>query len=548
MSELRVPIHNPDGKFKVWLKQEIFTGTGDGRYVPNVDDAVWDWQTGLYRVVSVNTATGLSVLEPYVSPTDHGPDPSDFLIGGGRDHLVEDFRVYIDTSVVPHSLAVDNRRLIYGTTKSYAKLFLGTDIGDDGTVISAMYDQSGNFLGENIPLEVVSTERLDNIALKVPMVGYTNHRLEDNEILTCVVYSDDGHATDVYRLVVKNTAFIRTADAARRYVMGIHLESPFLSSTDHRTLEFPINMPIEALPLTGVVTYSDGKTTRLPMGGKFQLYGTDNYIATIEGQRLPLALSYRLSEDEFSYGATAGDQHYITERYWATTKEFEETFSVKLFTFPNWVDPIQGYQLEHYLFALDRQEFWNVTDLVKTADNSAQFNPLLWGSQQSLTLELEMGEVSRRFPTFRHIQTVDITLLRSPHQRGGKWTVGFSPNQQPPYGPGVEALLRFENVGNWKLDLRSGEVAYQPWIEKVFFATEPLFHNQLETDAPNPNVVIVWVGNNQYEIDVVDFDKEITVPGSYPSGKNIYLQFIYRTHDNDLQLGMGAMPLRRLDL
>lgn len=546
MSNVVVPIHNPDGKFHVWHMREIFKGPDTGRYVPNVDDAVWDWETGLYRVVAVNLTTGLSTLEPYEAPEDHGPNPEDFLIGGNRDHLVEDFRVFIDTSVTPHTMAVDSRRPVYGTTKAYAKLFLGTDIGAGGQVLSAMYDPNGNFLGENIPLELVATPDHHNHAIKVPMVGYTNFRLDDGEVVTCVVYNDDGHATDVYRLIVKNTAFIRTTDASRKYVQGIHLESPFLSPTDHRTLEFPVNMPVESLPVDGVVTYSDGSTTRLPLGGKFQLYGTDNYITTIVGQRLPLALSYRLSTDEYVYGAAPGDHLHITEKYWGTTKEFEKSFSIKLFGFPEWKGDLEGYQMEYFLYNLDRQEVFPVTQHVRLADNSNRFNPLSWGGKQNLTLEVEMDRVSRRYPAFRHIQTIEVTLLRPPSQVGTKWTVGFSPNVPKPYGEDLEATLRMTDVNNWKLNIGSGETAFQPWIEKMFYATEPLFHQELELQAPMPNLIKVVTGNRTYEVNTTDFNQDIAVHESVPVGGNAYVQFIYRTHDNDLQLGVSALPIRRI--
>ena len=547
MSDVVVPIHNPDGKFHLWHMREIFRGPNTGRYVPNIDDAVWDWDTGLYRVTAVDLTTGLSTLVPYDPPTDHGPDPSEFIIGGNRNQLVEDFRVYIDTSVVPHTMAIDSRRPIFGTTKSYVKLFLGTNIGEGGQVISAMYDQNGTFMGENIPLELVATPDHHNHAIKVPMVGFTNFILDDGEVVTCVVYNDDGHATDIYRLVVKNTAFIRTTDASRKYVMGIHLESPFLSTTDHRTLEFPVNMPVESLPVTGVVTYSNGETVRLPMGGKFQLYGTDNYIATIVGQRLPLALSYRLSEDEYVYGASAGDQLHITEAYWATTKEFETSYSIKLFGFPRWRGEVEGYRMEYFLYNLDRQEYFHVTDNVQLADNSSPFSPLLWGSKQTLTLEVEMDQVSSRYPAFRHIQTIEVTLQRPPSQVGTKWMVGFSPNQTPPYGKNVEATLRLENVNNWKLNIASGETTFQPWIEKLFYATLPLHHQGQELQAPMPNIIKVVSGDRTYEVAAADFDKDIAVHNSLQAGDNVYLHFVYRTHNNDLQLGVAALPVRRSD-
>lgn len=546
MSTSDIPIR-PDGKFTVWLWEQVYRGPGKGRYIPNVDDAVWDWESGLYRVTFVNATTGLSILEPYNPPEDHGPDISEFIYGGERQHLVEDFCVYIDDSVTPHTLAVDTRRPIYGTTKTYAKLFLGTNIGAGGEVISAMYDPAGTFLGENVPLEKVAIPSGENIAVKIPAVASTNHRLDDGEVVTCVIYNDDGHATDIYRLIVKNTAFIRVAEAGRKYVLGIHLESPFLSPSDFRTLEFPINMPIQSLPVTGVVTYSDGTTTKLPLGSKFMLHGLDNYIATIKGQKLPLTLVYNLSEDEYNYGSGMGEQHFRAEQYWAVTKEFESSFTIKLFTYPEWVDAVNGYRLKHYLYNLDRQELFNVTNKVKLAANSGQFNPLLWGSRQELTLELEMSEVSRRYPAFRHVQTVAVVLERPPSQQKTKWLVYFTPGQADPFGRNAEARTRFINVNHWKADISLGEEHLQPWLQRIFWDIEPLHHDRAEVRAPEPNFMVVVIGSHRQEAHITEFDKVFTLNQEASTGKNIYIEFIHRTHDKDLQLGIAALPCRKVN-
>src|SRR5690606_38246651 len=124
---------------------------------------------------------------------------------------------------------------------------------------------------------------------KTPKVGHTVEELDDGELVTAVVYDDVGNAVSITRLLVKKTAFVRTVDESKRFVTGIHIESPFLSKSDPRVLEYPINMPIQALSLVGVVTYSDGGVKRMPIDGtKFSLYGLNNYIATILGQRIPL--------------------------------------------------------------------------------------------------------------------------------------------------------------------------------------------------------------------------------------------------------------------
>ena len=53
-----VPVHDPDRGFRVWNRDEVYGQSEKGRYVPNLDDAVWDWDTGLWRVIEVDITTG----------------------------------------------------------------------------------------------------------------------------------------------------------------------------------------------------------------------------------------------------------------------------------------------------------------------------------------------------------------------------------------------------------------------------------------------------------------------------------------------------------
>ena len=58
MSEL-VPIYEPNMPWKAWNIKGIYDGTvTGGRYCPKVDDAVWDWDQGLFRVIAVDESTG----------------------------------------------------------------------------------------------------------------------------------------------------------------------------------------------------------------------------------------------------------------------------------------------------------------------------------------------------------------------------------------------------------------------------------------------------------------------------------------------------------
>lgn len=553
-----VPISDPNRGHRRWLKSEIYTGpNGTGRYVPNEEDEAWDWVTGLWRVVTVNRSTGLSQLVQYIPPnTGESVSEEDILLGVGPGYQSESYRVYLDTSVIPHVLAIDSRLRVYGTTVSAVKVFWGTDISDESKVISAMYDQGGTLLGENIPLELVQMPNNPqsgvpsaiNYAVKTPMVGYTSQKLPDNEPVTVVMYDDVGNVTSIAKLLIMNTAFIRTTDASKKFITSIHLDSPFLSEGDDSLLKFAINMPVDALNARGVVTYSDGSKKIMPVDGtKFNLYGLQNFIATIVGQKIELVLSYKLSADEYVYGASASLQKHLSIPYWATTTRLDGAYSVKLFCFPQWVDDITGFKLRWFLFNLNRSEFHEVTSLVTFGVNSLPFDPISYGPIQRVTVGINMNDLDSSYSNWRHSQTIGIALLAPGNEISNGWNIEYSPGQAELYGKGLRAISTFVNVNNWKLKIDCGLELQSTWLQKVFYNAEPLVNTQSENRAPEPNHFVLMIGTKEYTYPIDRWNTELLVTSVPANGEPLFIRFIRRLPENDLQLGIGGMITLQVD-
>ncbi|MNU48726.1 hypothetical protein D3C71_376500 [compost metagenome] len=547
-----VPITDPNRGHRRWRKDEIYTGpTGTGRYVPNVNDEVWDWVTGLWQVIAVNLLTGLSQLKEYEPPkTGSEVSDEDILLGVGHEHQNESYRVYLDTSVTPHVLAIDSRLRVYGTTVSSVKIFWGTDISDESKVISAMYDHGGTLLGENIPLELVQVPNNPqsgvpsaiNYAVKAPMVGYTLQKLPDNEVVTAVLYDDVGNVTSITKLLVMNTAFIRTTDASKKFITSIHLESPFISEGDDSLLKFAINMPIDALNARGVVTYSDGSRKIMPVDGtKFNLYGLQNFIATIVGQKIELALSYKLSAEEYVYGASANVTKHMSVPYWATTTRMNGAYSVKLFCFPQWIDATMGYKLRWFLFNLNRSEFFEVTDKVTFALNSNPFDPTSYGPIQRINVGINMSDIDSNYSDWRHAQTIGVALLAPGNLEANGWNIEYSPGQTDLYGRDLKARAKFINVNNWLLKIDSYRQSKAIWLKDTFYNAQPLVNTQSETQAPEPNYFMLMINGKEYAYPIDRWNTEIQVPEVPKNGEPLFIRFVKRLQEGDLQLGMGGM-------
>lgn len=547
-----VPISDPNRGHRRWRKSEIYTGpNGTGKYVPNQDDEVWDWVTGLWQVVAVNPLTGLSQLKAYTPPkTGEDVSDQDILLGVGHEHQNESYRAYLDVSVTPHILALDSRLRVYGTTVSHLKVFWGTDIGDESKVISAMYDHGGTLLGENIPLELVQIPNNPdsnvpsalNYAVKAPMVGYTLQKIPDNDVVTAVLYDAVGNVTSITKLLVMNTAFIRTTDASKKFITSIHLESPFISEGDDSLLKFAINMPVDALNARGVVTYSDGSKKTMPVDGtKFNLYGLQNFIATIVGQKVELALSYKLSAEEYVYGASANVTKHMSVPYWATTTRMDGAYSVKLFCFPQWIDATMGYKLRWFLFNLNRTEYLEVTDKVTFAINSNPFDPTSYGPIQRINVGINMSDIDSNYTNWRHAQTIGIALLAPGNVEANGWNIEYYPGQPDLYGRDLKARAKFINVNNWLLKIDSYHSLKDLWLKDVFYNAQPLVNTQSETKAPEPNYFMLMINGKEFAYPIERWNTELQVPEVPKNGEPLFIRFVRRLAEGDLQLGMGGM-------
>lgn len=545
-------IIDPDRRYTEWGIWEIYTGpTGPGSYVPNVDDAVRDWNMGFFRVATVDYTTGMSTLVHWDSfNANKTVETVDVFLGVGPGYQSESWRVYLDTRVMPHVLEVDRRLHIYGTQVEYFKVFKGTDISDSGTVISAFYDAGGNLLGENIPFEIVRTPDANNLAIKAPMTGYTSYKLYDGELVTVVAYNNGGSKIGHYKMLIDNTSLVRRTDAFRKYVKGIRLETPFLSESDPTLIEFPINVNAATVTMQGVVEYSDGSLARVPVtdgSGKFQVFGLTHYVPTILGQTVPLTLNYRLSEDEYAYTQGPTYNESITERYRAKTVAADKAYSIKLYAYPVWQDDINGYTLDFWLFNLDRQEYYRVPKgLVQVHAGSRNFDGLDFLSTQRVTFALSMNELDGKYTTYRHVQTIEISLKAPGNEDRTNWTLRYTPGSMIEYGNDLKAAVTFINTNNWTIDIGNGYNSKEEWLRHTYEAVEPLYDDQVEVEPPAPTHFIVHTARRQTEFSIDQWDQALNLYYDLNEGETLFIRFIRRTVVNDLQLAVIGLPCHQV--
>lgn len=542
-----VPTYLPDGRWCWWGLHEIYTGTsGSGKYIPKIHDYVMDPETyTVYVVDHLDQVTLIPTLRE-IRPANMSFSlaTTDVLFGTGPGTPSEIYRVYIDKSVTPHVLSVDAALKIPGADSQYAKIFKSTNVGSTGTVVSLVFDNVGNIVSNNVQLELASYDSHINHTIKRVPPCYTTENLVDGDIVTVVFYSNAGHVVHKRQLMVEVTTFIRSINSATRYISHISLETAFMSPTMDHVINFPLNVPLNGMNMMGVVHYSDGSTLKLPVdGSKFKMLGLDQYLSSIEGQPMSLVLAYELGVGEVAYNGLSQDSLRITEPYTLVTVNPNNSYSVKLYVYPEWINETEGYGLRWWLFNMDRNTYFDVTGKVSLSSQTGTFGQKAYGYQQVKNVSINLNTVSPVFSNFIHTQTVEINLYRNPNETADAWTVGHEyVIGRPNYGQGLLALMIANNI----VRIKSNIATYTDWKKKVYLDTYPLADTANGETPPDPTHFILQIGSMSKECTVDEWGDNITLPSNINqfAGMNLYIRFVRKIGAQVLQLGMAAMVIK----
>ncbi len=533
--------------FRFWNMDEIYIGPlgpAKARFVPNVDDAVWDWDTGLYRVIAVNA--NLSTLDPWsFTDLNGGVIPEDIILSTGPNRVSESYRVYIDTSVTPHRMAFDSRLYINAIDADHVKVFLGSDIGPSGHVISGVFNVSNVLVSEDIPLQLVVMPGVSNVGIKTPAVAGVIEAVNDGTLVTAVVYSSVGVKLSVFHMVCKLTNFIHTVDTSKRYIVDIELLSPYLSTTDNHVLEYPVNMLLQSGTLQGRLTYNDATSLDLPIdGSRFTLMGMDRFVANTAGNSADLVLLYNLQPNEYALGLTViGAQRFKTKEYRVTAISSNGAYTVKLFVAPYWHIATGAWRLDYYLYDIDRDTYLLVTPHVESVINTPAFNGSLYNAWQFLTVAIDLNDADNAYLNYRYPQTFAIQL-----RNGGSNAVAdeyylLEYQQSITWGSGLTALVSPDvNLGQFRLDISQNLANLGDWLNRVYLPLRPLLIPTVELTPPTPTHVRVEI-NNAWSRDIAIADVMSPIEGityAVTNGMAVKLRFI-RQESTELLLAVATL-------
>lgn len=547
------PIIDPQRGHTRWELKEIFNGTNErGAYVPNPDDEVWSWSAGLYRVISVDYQTGMSVLEKHSDRNlNSGLNEDDVILSSKPGVPADTFRIYVNTSVVPHVMNFDNFLHVYGSNTHYLKVFKGTDIGVNGDVISGQFNSSGILITENILFEQVRDPEGTIRAIKTPQSGFVTDTLKAGEIVTVVVYSGSGEVLSVSKLVTVLSNSIRNIDASKKQITDISLISPFLSHTDNLLLEVPINLTVESMSMQMAVTYNDGSKVNYAIGDdKVSLLGIENFISSEMGYTADLVLTYILGEGEYSnLVKSAGSRTFINKPYRLRTIDSDSGYSVKLFVIPRWDFATNLWTLDYYMYTLDRDVAYRVTPYVEYAVATPKFNGALYNVAQVLQVSVNLSKVHSNYNYHRHSVSFQMTLNQPATNLGaaGYYLLEYNNNSIV----GSRAVAKVNEYANvYTMDISQGLLSGGDILDSLYWNTEPVYYDYAEANAPAPTHARIKIGDNWARTlpvdELTDIMENVDVPASdVRQGSLVRIEWYRQTQTGILEVGTVALTVQR---
>ena len=539
-----IPSYNPEGLWKTWALNEIFTGdVGSKRYVPKINDHVIEPVTNTrYRVKSLNQITLVAELETIGGNNSLALSSTDMLFATGPGWPSQAYRIFLDDTVFPYRLDIDAFLSIRTVNAAYAKIVYGSVFGSH-EVISQVFDAAGVFVTDKVGLDLLAVEPgWENHHIKSVKTCNCVKKFVNGDTLSVVTYSSDGHVLNTTSLSVVNSNFIRDLNSPRKYITHISLRSPFVSETNPELLLLPLNWTKASMNIMGVVHYSNGSEAELPIDGrKFTLRGLDQLLSSIPGHDFDMELHYALEPTESTYHETSSFNNGINTHIRVRLVDSNFSYSVKLFAYPHWDTASQGFKLKWFMFNLERNFFKDVSGNVKFASSSNLFDGYSFGSTQRLQVTLNLRDVIPTYKPFVHTQIVEVSLYGRPTDFPTPWTVKHNLTDKRAFGGGLKAIRLFPNT----ISIKSLQQNYEEWLTRLYKETFPLSETPEDnTFFIEPSHFQIVHGGRTTCFPIESWSEDLVLPEVVNMYDNVYIVFTKKISSGEIFLSMAALNIQ----
>ena len=541
-NKLSTDLVNKDRGFTIFGPDELYDPKRQTGFVPNAGDLIKNDELKGFLIVS---NVDYAMLTWRTSPWNSAPSyNTDSILGGVNPLKSDSWVIYVDSSQHPATLMCHNAISFNGSDCDSIRIMRGHNYGDDGEILSG-YFKNGRLVDTKIPLKTISYEGVETVT-KMPLTGSCIAEVEHGEEVLLILYGDNGEISLLANAHISKTNLAIASETPARQIVDMRLMSPFILDENSTVLTLPVNFPIDDIPLSVEVTYTDGKKM-LPIDGqRCRLDGLRNsgahdtyYIASNAGQELPLVLNYRMARGETYAGSNVIDGG-IWRDYTATTTAVDGAYSLKLYVVPVWLDAGRGYRLHYYLYNLTRGNVYDATAYVEHVSGSTPFDPLLYNVKQRINVQVDVSKVNPTYHPHPHPQSFHITLLTPGTSDESNFLIDYV-HDGSTYGRDVIAEFVYSNVTFSTVDITCGYASMAEWLKALYYDSYPLYDRRAESGAPEPTHFEIHVGGKVYTHPVTNWVNRINVDFNIPDSSSLVIRWLRRTPTLTQQLGMSPM-------
>lgn len=550
------PIWYPQGMWRTLAMHEVYLGkegsrTIDGEviplYVANVLDYIEDVRTHItYQVVEL-PKTGPNALVPVYEPVVRNAGvltSKDILVALGPGYGSADHKITIDDTVYPYRLDVSPFVCIRSVEAHYAKIIEGSTYTGNYKTVGFMLSSTGKLEDDKIPLDLIAdVNGVTNYHIKNVRVSFCNTTYKNGDVLTLALYTKAGHLLSEHQLVVTNSNFMRDGTAPREYIKTVYMESPYLSETNPFELHIPMGWNNNSLNMMGVIEYKSGRKVKMPIdGNKFKLEGLQQVISTIAGHEYNLMLKYVLDVTENTVHDVSGWGKFIAQPYRVRVVKANNSYTVKLYAYPYWDAATVGYKLRFFVVNLDRNQFLDVTPVVKFVAGTPVFDGTKLGSVQQLRVSVNLKDIFSTYKPFIHTQLIDITLYGTPGDFEAPWTVKQSTDQDPTtYGNGLFAK---KSPDSKSINISNG-LSFDEWKLRMFDQTYPLLSDTSNVKSyPEATDFEIRNGTSRSEYHIEKWNENLPIKGQIKVHNNIEVIWKHKTPTEEMILSVSSFIIQ----
>ena len=522
---------------------ESANGISSGGVVPNVDDLVISFDGNRKieeRVTFVDQTTFKSSLAVVEYPKSGAGITNGVPIGVGN--LSNVAILYFNPNDPKLGVEVDFRlpiTSIYGSALSYARLFMGSNIGGTGTVISANYDSLNVYINDRLSVERVDIYD-DESKRYIVRPGRINVNVPEETMVTLCLYNDSDVMVSYQTLIVKYNGLVSSLVDRNITVTGIELESPYISPTNNKEILIPKNLLSQSFTPRIYKTFGAGSREELFLGtSNVTMYGWGDQVNGDINETFPLVLNYVLATHERSEAVSQFTGTHITNEYRVRITDSDVNADVKLFLVPVYEKSTMMYRLDWYLYSGKRDIALDVTTDVTVSG----FSGSKYGEKQNLAYSIDLTNIEG-LPDVVYAASAQLMLMNTPMATDTSYRLWYYPDDNRWFGEKLRIKLR-KNFGTQTIDVQNAITQKAQWLEELYYRLEPLYDSALVSEAPVPTYVDVCIGSDKVTIDINTYwNGETPWGGSKElvTGENVILKW-YTNNDSGIRLDLAVASL-----